>query len=79
MHGPGMSHTVIASNPFDFLQFLLYHTPHCPLSLLLLLATHPPRLIPVQLMGYKRNLCNGPQRSSLVVSHRATAGGHSPR
>jgi hypothetical protein len=79
MHDPGMSHTVIASDSANFLQFLLYYTPHCPLSLLLLLAAHPPRLIPVQLMGNKRNLCYGSHRSSLVVSHYATAGGHSSR
>lgn len=69
---------VIVLNSSNFSQFLLYHTTHSPLSLLLLLATHPPHLIRVQFLGYKCNLCNGSHSGPLVVGCCATAGGHSP-
>ena len=79
MHGPGLSHTVFVMNVSDFLQLLLYHTPHSTLPLFLLLATYSAPLIRVQFLGYKRNLCNGPHSSSLKVAFCATAGGHTPR
>jgi hypothetical protein len=66
-------------NSSNLLQFLLHHTPHGTVSLFLLLAAHPPRLIRVQFLGYKRYLCNDHHGSSFVASCCTTASGHSPR
>ena len=79
MPGPGMSHSVTVTNSSDFFQLLLYHTPHGPLSLVLLLAAHPAHLIGVKFLGYQRNLCHGPHSSPLDVTFCSAAGGHTPR
>lgn len=78
MRGPGMSHTVAVTMSSNFSQLLLYHTPHSPLSLILLLAAHPAHHIRVQFMGYQRNLRHGPHSSPLDVTFYTTAGGHTP-
>ena len=79
MQDLGMSQPVDILTPSHFLQFLLYHTPHSPLPLFLLLAAHSAFLARIQLLGYnKRHVCNCPHSGSLIANCCTTAGGHTP-